>query len=415
MSWLRCLVALLVCAPLVNANDWPQWLGPHRDGATSESVAPWKGKPTVVWRQRVGEGHSSPVVANGKVYLLTKVPDQEAEQLTAYDEATGKPLWHTSYQRGKFTSLFGNGPRATPSVVKGRVYTNGATGILSCFDAETGKQLWQVDTLAKFHATNLKFGVSCSPLVLNGMVLVNVGARGASIVAFDAADGHLRWQSGNDPASYSSPIALGQWKVGQVLFVTGRHVLSVDPQSGQVFWEFPMMDLLSESSSTPVAMDKMVMVSSVTLGSTAYGISIQDGKPGAKQMWKNKALTCYFSTPVEVPKVGLFMVTGTFFPPIQATLRCVAPETGKQLWEKRGVGRYHAALIRTGNGKLLMMQDSGVLVLLDPGKAGYHELARAKICGETWAHPAVANGRLLVRDDKQLISVELSRASGQAE
>ncbi len=169
-----------------------------------------------------------------------------------------------------------------------------------------------------------------------------------------------------------------------------------------------MIDLLSESSSTPVHAGKMVVASSVTLGSTGYRLGTRGDQPTAKQTWKNLALTCYFSTPVAVGP-NLYMVTGTFIPPIQATLRCVEARTGKQLWSHPKVGRYHAALIRTGNDRLLMMEDSGTLVLLEPSPQGYHELARSKICGETWAHPALTNGRLYVRDNTELLCLQLGK------
>jgi len=245
--------------------------------------------------------------------------------------------------------------------------------------------------------------------VVGHEVLVNVGAKGASVVAFDIDKGTVRWQSQNDAASYSSPIVTGTGKAQQAIFITGRHVMSLNPDSGQVFWQFPMLDLLSESSSTPVVIDDKVVVSSVTLGSTAYQLRTRDDKASARPAWKNPALACYFSTPVGLGKDQLFMVTGRFLPPIEATLHCVDVKTGKSRWEQRNVGKYHAALIRTGDDKLLMMEDRGVLVLLDPSATRYHELARAKVCGQTWAHPALADGRLYVRDEAELICLDIGK------
>ena len=158
------------------AGDWPQWLGPDRDCSSPESIAPWKSNPKVLWRQPVGEGHSSPIVAAGKVFLLTKVKDKDEEEVQAFDAADGKPSWTAAYPRGVFTSIFGNGPRATPTFQGGKLYTFGVTGILSCLDARTGSIDWQVDTIKKFDAPKLFFGSSCSPLVDGNRVLVNVGA-----------------------------------------------------------------------------------------------------------------------------------------------------------------------------------------------------------------------------------------------
>jgi len=409
MTYLRSLALLVVCCPLAVAADWPQWLGPDRNGATSETIAPWKKAPRVVWRHTTGEGHSSPVVAGGRVLLHTKVKDQNEEQLTAYDARTGKRLWRAAYARGSFSSIFGNGPRATPVISGDRVYTNGATGILTCFDARTGQKVWQVDTLAKFRAPNPKFGISCSPLVEGNQVLVNVGAKGASIVAFDKDTGDVVWKSLDDPASYSSPIALGRGKGRQVIFVTARGVRSLSPSDGSLFWKFRMVDLLNESSTTPVRVRGLIVAGSVTYGSVGLELKAENGKPAGTEAWKNAALTCYFSTPVPAGKGDLYMVTGTVLPPYQATLRCVDAATGKERWQRGRVGKYHAALVRTGDGKLLMLEDGGELVLLDPDPRGYRELARSKVCGETWAHPALSDGHLYVRDDKELICLGLAR------
>src|SRR5262245_33858354 len=178
MTWLRSLPLLLILAATSAGADWPQWLGPKRDGSSTEKVKPWKGDLKVLWRQAVGPGHSSPVVAGGKVYLHTKVKDKEAEEVSAYDAMTGKRLWNTPYDRARFFSPFGTGPQATPAVVDGKVYAFGATGVLSCFD-EKGKIAWQVDTLKTFKAKNLFFGAASSPLVEGDKVIVQVGGKDA--------------------------------------------------------------------------------------------------------------------------------------------------------------------------------------------------------------------------------------------
>src|SRR5690242_6386394 len=163
------LLLLLVCGPAL-AGDWPQWLGPRRDGTSTETIKPWKGKLTVVWKKAVGPGHSSPVIAGGKVFLHHRVKDKQEEAITAYDAKTGKKLWSTGYPRAEFFSIFGTGPQATPTVAGGKVFSFGATGVLSCFDAAKGDLLWKVDTWKDFDVTKenkrwLTFGAACSPLV----------------------------------------------------------------------------------------------------------------------------------------------------------------------------------------------------------------------------------------------------------
>lgn len=407
MPWLRSLALLLICSAVASAADWPQWLGPTRDGVSPEKVAPWKEAPKVLWRQPVGEGHSAPVVADGKVFVHAKVKGKDLEEVQAFDAKSGKPLWRTEYDRGKFENQFGNGPRGTPAVSGGKVYTLGVTGILSCFEADGGKKAWQVDTAKTFMPPPLFFGVSGSPLIEKDTVLVNVGGKGASLVAFNKDKGDVVWKTGDDPASYSSPIAFGEGKERQVVFLTQQGLVGLAPADGSVFWKFPLVDKLSESSTTPVKIGDTLIGSSVTYGSVGLKLESKDGKPAASDMWKNGALTCYFSTPVAVGKEQVYMVTGGLLPPPSVTLRCVDVKTGKDLWTKGKVGKYHASIIRTGDDKLLMLDDLGNLVLLEPNAKEYKELARSKVAGETWAHPALSDGKLYVRDAKELICLQL--------
>lgn len=406
MPCYRAVLVWCLWATAASAADWPQWLGPNRDGSCSEKVQPWTSAPKVLWRQPVGEGHSSPIVANGRVYLHVKAKDKDEEELAAFDAQSGKDLWRTSYARSPFSSPFGQGPRATPAFSDNRLYTFGVTGLLTCFDAISGSRVWQVDTLKQFQAPNLQFGVSCSPLIEGDRVLVNVGGKGASIVAFSKDKGNVLWQSLDDPASYSSPIAFGKGGERQVVFLTQKGLVSLNATSGALFWKEPLVDLLSESSITPVRAGDLLLGSAVTAGSIGVRVESKDGKPAATQVWKNPKLTCYFSTPVPVGE-QLYMVTGTIIPPPGTTLRCVDPKTGNELWSKSKVGKYHAALLRTGDNKLLMLDDAGNLILLQPDPKEYRELARSKVCGATWAHPAVADGRLYVRDDKELLCLQL--------
>jgi outer membrane protein assembly factor BamB len=418
MPRLRSALALLLLAAPAAAADWPQWLGPHRDGSTPETVAPWQGKLPVVWRQPVGEGHSSPVVAGGRVYLHTRVAGKDEEVLTAYDARSGKQLWQSSYPRGPFKNKFGTGPRATPAVRGSQVYTLGVTGILTCFQDARDKAgvVWQVDTLKKFRAPNLFFGVSCSPLVEGGRVFVNVGGKGASVVAFDAEGGIVRWKALDDRASYSSPILLGKGPGRQLVFLTQQGLVSLNPADGELYWRFPLRDLLLESSTTPARAGDALVASSITAGTVGLRLGTKGQKPAATQLWKKPALTCYFSTPIAAGE-DLYMVTGVNPLAVNpfargkggATLRCVEAATGKERWKKEGVGTYHASLVRTGDGKLLLLEEKGDLVLLRPDPQGYRELCRARVCGQTWAHPAVAGGRLYVRDGKELVCVRLSR------
>src|SRR5262249_21770621 len=149
-------------------------------------------------------------------------------------------------------------PRATPVVADGKLYTFGLTGVLTCWDAADGKQLWQVDVLKKFGARNLVFGASCSPLIEGKAVLVNVGAKGASVVAFDKDSGDVLWKSQDDPASYSSPIAIGKGAARQVIFLTQAAAIGLDPADGKLLWRHPFKDALFENSCTPAVSGDML-------------------------------------------------------------------------------------------------------------------------------------------------------------
>jgi outer membrane protein assembly factor BamB len=346
------------------------------------------------------------VVADGRVYLLAKVPDRQAEVLLAFDAETGWELWKSSYDRAPFKSVFGNGPRSTPAVVNGKVYSMGATGIVRCADATTGKLLWRVDTAKEFHAPQLFFGASCSPLVIDGRVLLNVGGKNAAIVALDARTGKTLCTALDDGAGYSSPITLETGGTRQALFLTPKGVVSIEPAKGELLWRYAFADLLGEASATPVFTHDLVVGSTITLG--AVGIKPPAHAGDAVAAWKNPELSSYFSTPVPV-KDQLYMVTDTKPPAmhVEATLHCVDVATGKSLWKESPVGKYHASLLRSDNDRLLLLSDSGRLALLAPDPAGYRELWSAKVCGETWAHPALAQGRLYVRDADSLICLEL--------
>ena len=396
--------ALVACLSL--AADWPQWLGPNRNAVSPEIVPPWSSAPDVHWRLAVGDGNGGPVVSNGRVYLLTKVKDKNAEEVLALDAATGKEIWRKAYDRPEFKSLYGNGPRSTPTVADGKVYTMGITGILSCFDAGDGKILWQANPTDEFKASRLVFGSSVSPLVEGGKVYVMAGGKGGVIAAYDAATGKVVWSDKDDQASYSSPIAVGAGADRHVIFLAQSGIVALTPGDGKVLWRAPLVDKLMESSSTPATCGDVLLASSITFG--AIGLDMK--KQGAK-LWANPALNCYFATPVAVGADHFYAVTGSspFSRTPSATLQCVEAKTGKVLWKRPKVGKYHASILRTGDDKLLMIEEGGDLVLLQPDPKEYKELSRTKVCGETWAHPALSNGRFYLRDNKEMICFTLGK------
>ena len=238
--WVIFSLASVMAAEAADAADWPQWLGPTRNGVTSEIVAPWTddNSPKTVWRREIAHGYSSPIVADGVVYVHSPVAGTEEEQVQAFDAETGNPIWSDSYPRVRFRSMFGVGPRTTPSISDGRLYTYGITGILSCYDAKSGKRLWQQNAYEMLKGSMPRFGVCSSPVIVDGRVIVLVGGGGSAVAGFDAVSGELEWKVFDEPASSASPIALvrgeGADQQTDVVVQTTLRVMGLSPKDGSL-------------------------------------------------------------------------------------------------------------------------------------------------------------------------------------
>jgi outer membrane protein assembly factor BamB len=216
------------------AGDWPGWLGPARNGTTTETVAPWESAPEVVWRKEIGGGFSAPVVADGVVYVHTLVAGKEAEEAIAFDAKTGDERWRTSYERAKYRSELGSGPRATPIVSGGGLYTFGITGVLSCFDVKDGSVKWQTNPYDEFKSPQPGFGVCTSPIVVDGRVVLPLGGTGHAVVAYDSATGKVAWNILDEPAGTASPVVLvrGDGNRNEVIVQTTLRLVAVNPADG---------------------------------------------------------------------------------------------------------------------------------------------------------------------------------------
>jgi outer membrane protein assembly factor BamB len=395
----------LALTPALRAADWPQLLGPDRDGHSPETKLNWdwpKAGPPVAWRKDVGPGWASPVVADGKLLIFHRVGDEEV--LAALDPATGKEIWTAKYPT-KYRDDFGfdPGPRATPTAAGGKVFTLGADGDLHAWELASGKKLWGRNVRAEYRADKGFFGVACSPLVAGGKLLLNVGGKGAGVVALDPDTGKELWKATDDAASYSSPTAAEIDGKLAAVFLT-RHGLRVfDVATGKEMYSFPFRPRINESvqAATPLVWkDEIFLTVSYSTGAAllrAKGGEITD-------VWANdKSLSSQYNTPV---RVGDYLYgthgrsdVGT------AQLRCVEWKTGNVKWTE---AKFGVASVVAVDGGVLALTEAGDLVRFDASPEGYKERARAKILDKpVRAGPAIADGRLFARDGKQLVCVKL--------
>ena len=237
---------------LTFGQDWPQWRGPNRDGAAAASGEPkdWPEKLRQVWTVKVGEGHSSPVVSGTRVFQFARTGNNEA--LYGFDLATGKKLFEYSYEApyemNSAARAHGKGPKSTPLVSGGRVYTLGMSGVLSCVDAQSGKSIWRFDSQGKFRQTAPLFGVAMSPIIHQAKVIVHLGTDDdGAITAFDPATGKVHWQTKGLGPAYSSPVVAGT----QIVTCAADKMFGLRPTDGHVLWQFPFTTPYSQNSVTP--------------------------------------------------------------------------------------------------------------------------------------------------------------------
>jgi outer membrane protein assembly factor BamB len=399
---------LVVCAVVpALAADWPQFLGPQRNGISSETglLAEWPKKgPPVAWERAVGDGYSGPVIAGGKLVLFHGVGGDEV--IEGLDAASGKGLWKSAYACG-YTDTYGkgDGPRSTSLVVDGHVYTLGALGHLTCLELDTGRKVWQRALLEDYQASKGFFGVATSPILEGDHLLVNVGGKGAGIVALNKDTGKEAWKATDCGASYSSPVAATIDGVRHALFFTRQGLVSLDPATGAERFSHPWRARINESvnAAAPVVGGDQVFVSS-SYGTGALLVRVR--KDGCDEVWKGDgALSCHYNTPV-LRDGYLYGIDGRQEPGA-TRLVCVEWKTGKVRWAR---DRFGCASMIWADSKLILLTETGELVVADVGPDGYREKARATVLnGPCRAEIALANGRLYARDGRKLVCFNLTK------
>ncbi len=369
----RCLGVLFGVAGV--AADWPQFLGPERNGVSTETglLQTWDAKgPPLLWQKNVGEGYSAPVIAGERLVLFHRLDNEEVVE--CLDAATGKDIWkHTHPTRYEDPLGKGNGPRSTPLVAGGRVYTLSPGGLLLCLNLADGKKVWQRALLEDYAVPPSFFGVGTSPILEGDRLLVNVGARDAGIVAFDKDSGKEVWKATGDGASYSSPVSATIDGVRQVIFFTRQGIVSLDPATGAVLFSKRWRSRMNASvnAATPVVVgDRLFFTACYDTGA----ILVRAKKDRIEELWSNdRSLSCHFGTPIyhDGCLYGFHgrQETGT-------EMRCVDLQTGQVRWSKDGFG-CGAMILAEGN--LIVLSESGELVLVECKSDPYREKARATV------------------------------------
>ena len=346
------------------------------------------------------------MVADNKVVQCHRQGDQEL--VVCLDAGTGNQVWKFKYPTSYQDDFgFDDGPRATPSISDGRVYTFSAQGLLHCIDFASGKDLWTVDIQDKFAAGKGFFGMACSPLVEGDAVLLNVGgAKGAGIVAFDKSNGKLLWKTSDDEASYSSPIAATIGGQRSVLFLTREGLVAVDPVNGEVRFHFPWhsRNRMSVNAATPVVIDDNIFLSA------SYGtgaVLLHPHKGELEKVWSSDdLLSNHYATSIEFKGFlyGIHGRTDPGFSP-RPKLRCVDLKAQKVRWETDSVGA--ASLVRAGN-RLIILTEKGELVNAVASPERFEEKSRAQVfSSDVRAFPAIADGFLYTRSKDQLLCLDL--------
>jgi len=395
---------------ICRAGEWPQILGPARNGvaAADERLADrWpEGGPPIVWERPVGGGYAGAAVADGRAILFHRVNDDEVVE--SHDSAPGKTIWTDAHATSFAPQVGGgNGPLCVPLVHGGRVITFGAQGVLRCLDAATGRRLWLRQTHRDFGAPEGYFGAGSSPVVAGDHVIVNVGGsrKDAGVVAFSLATGETVWTKTSEPASYSAPVIVDAGGELHVLMVTRYACLLLDPRTGAIRWQFPF----GQRGPTVNAATPLVLRDGRFLITAAYGIGSVFGafdRESFTKSWEGAdALATQYCTPIAIGAHAYCIDGRDDVPP--ADLVCIDLGTGRAAWREANFG--YGTLL-AADGKLLAAKTDGELVLMTAAPTGVSMLARARpLAGTVRALPALASGRLYLRDDQTLKCLNVGR------
>jgi outer membrane protein assembly factor BamB len=388
-------------APVSGRNYWTNFRGPKRDGKYDETPVstnwPSSGLP-VIWKQPVGVGHASFAVADGKAYTIEQRRNQEV--VAAYDLGTGRELW-TQKWNAEFLESNGDGPRATPTYDSGRIYALGATGELRCLDANSGSVLWGKNILSDNGAKNLSWGMTASPLVVDDKVIVLPGgSSGKSVVAYNKNTGAPVWKVLNDTQAYVSPMLMELAGRRQVVVVSAMRVVGLAPENGSMLWSYAWDTEGGINVSQPIAVDanRFFISSGYRKGAALVEVKGSGNSFTATTIWENNNMKNKFNSSV--------LHNGHVYGLDEGILSCLDVNTGERKWKD---GRYGYGQVLLAGGHLIVTTDSGEVALVKASPAGFSEVARfSALQGKTWNYPAIAGGRLLVRNSTEMAAFDIS-------
>jgi outer membrane protein assembly factor BamB len=379
--------------------DWPQWRGPDRDGTAASFSEPkiWPDALTLRWKIQIGTGYATPLVVGERVYAFSR--QNENEVLRAIDAATGKVIWVTTYpapfKMNPATARHGPGPKSTPAFADGRIFTMGMSGMVTAFDAATGKLLWQKPV----SPVEQRFHTAQSPIVDHGLMIIHVGGQDqGALTAFDPASGAQKWSWKGDGPAYASPVVVDIEGTRQVITFSQKNLIGVDARDGQLLWSVPFEAMATTNSITPlVYRGRTVIVSGQGRPLTAYTISKRNNKWAADLAWENPQLQMAFSNPVLMGDAVFSMS-----PLNSGQLFWADAATGKTLWTSAPRQGSNAAILRAGN-LLFVLKDDAQLIVARADTSGFEPLKTYTVADSaTWCAPAISGNRIFVRDIETL-------------
>jgi outer membrane protein assembly factor BamB len=383
----------------VRPTSWTDFRGPLRDGHYRGPVlTAWPADGLQpIWKQPIGVGYASFVAADGRLFTIEQRRDREV--VTSYDAATGRELWMHEW-RAAYRDHTGDGPRATPTFHAGRIYALGAQGDLRVLDARTGTLVWEKNILEENGASNLSWGMAASPLIVDDKVIVLPGGSGGkSVVAYHKDTGARVWSVLDDRQAYTAPMVVTLAGKRQLVVVSAQRAMGLTVEEGRLLWERDWVTEYGVNASQPIVIGDNRLFLSAGYGHGAAVIELTPAGDtfSVRTVWSNTRMKNKFTSSV--------LHEGHIYGLDEAILACMDAATGELKWKG---GRYGYGQLVLASGHLIVAAENGDLALVKASPSAHQEVARfPAIEGKTWNHPAIADGRLFVRNAEEMAAFDL--------